>query len=90
MLSPTSALLGTVILASVLPSLPISALLSLPFPSLSSMNEISGLYVGADVSISILDLTGSPSLPASSFATTDISCLPSGNGSFGVNVHLPS
>ena len=53
MLSPTSALLGTVILASVLPSLPISALFRVPFPSLSSTNEISGLYVGAVLSPAI-------------------------------------
>ena len=66
MLSPTTALLGTVILASVLPSLPISALFSLPFPSLSSTNEISGLYVGADVSTSMLASTSLPGLPAES------------------------
>ena len=64
MLSPTSALLGTVIVAVVLPSLPISALFRVPFLSLSSTNEISGLYVGADVSTSIVLLPGSLALPA--------------------------
>ena len=62
---------------------------STPLPTLSVIESIV-VPVGALVSISILDLSGLLTLPASSFATTDISCLPSDSGLSGVNVHLPS